>query len=323
MDLIHFRLLVPPDLTRPVLDLLTPNDRVLNLTVVRGAHVPDGDWVECDVLTGAANGLLADLRELGVDRTGSIAVDDVDTMFSDRAERIATRLPSALVHAPLWAAVEARIRKAGTYPPSFYLFLVIAGLIGSVGIMTNSQILIVAAMVVGPEYNAITGVALGLDRRSRPWVREGMRALAAGFLLAIVVTLGFAALVRAFGLQSPAFERGVRPVSHLIDTPDFFSVAVAALAGVVGIVSLTEARGSALLGVFISVTTIPAASDVAVSVAFADWHQAWGSLVQLLLNVIVLVAVGVATLRLQRRLWRRAARRAAAQTRRRQAGPPS
>ncbi|WP_260148936.1 DUF389 domain-containing protein [Streptomyces sp. PanSC9] len=56
--------------------------------------------------------------------------------------------------------------------------------------MTNSQILIVAAMVVGPEYHAITSVALGLDRRSRPRVREGTRALTAGFPLAIVVTFG-------------------------------------------------------------------------------------------------------------------------------------
>ncbi|MER5859829.1 DUF389 domain-containing protein [Streptomyces sp900105245] len=111
--------------------------------------------------------------------------------------------------------------------------------------MTNSQILIVAAMVVGPEYHAITSVALGLDRRSRPRVREGTRALTAGFPLAIVVTFGFAALVRAFGLQSAAFERGLRPVSHLIDTPDFFSVVVAVLVAVlvaVGVVTLRLQR---------------------------------------------------------------------------------
>ncbi|SOD84606.1 DUF389 domain-containing protein [Streptomyces sp. Ag109_G2-15] len=312
MDLIHFRMVMPPALTQQAVDLLAAHDRVLNLVVVRAAHVPGGDALECDVLKGAANGVLGDLRRLGVDRTGSIAVDDVDMMFSRHAEQIEADQPSALVHTPLWAAVEAHIRAEGTYPPSFYLFLVIAGLIGSVGIMTNSQILIVAAMVVGPEYNAITSIALGLDRRNRRRVWEGVRALTVGFLLAIVVTLGFAALTRAAGLQSTAFELGLRPVSHLIDTPDFFSVAVAVLAGVVGIVSLTEARGSALLGVFISVTTIPAASDIAVSLAFADWHQAWGSLLQLLLNVVVLVIVGVLTLRVQRRLWRRAARRAAA-----------
>ncbi|MFJ3922218.1 DUF389 domain-containing protein [Streptomyces sp. NPDC090022] len=307
MDLIHFRMVTPPELTRRTVDLLTADGHVLNLVVCESAaRAPDGDTVECDVVKGAANGVLGGLRALGVDRTGSIAVDDVEMMFSQRAERLEADQPSALVHTPLWAAVEAHIRAEGTYLPSFYLFLVVAGIIGSVGIMTNSQILIVAAMVVGPEYNAIAGIALGLDRGNRRRVREGLRALSAGFLLAIVVTFAFAVLVRAAHLESEAFRLGVRPVSHLIDTPDFFSLVVATLAGIVGIVSLTEARASALLGVFISVTTIPAASDIAVSLAFADGSEAWGSLLQLLLNVVVLVLVGLLTLRLQRRFWRRA-----------------
>ncbi|MFF4487841.1 DUF389 domain-containing protein [Streptomyces sp. NPDC001544] len=308
MDLVHFRVVVPPALTGPAVDLLTADDRVLNLVIVRSAPVTGGDAIDCDVPRGTANGVLDGLRALGVDRAGSIAVDGVGLMFSRRAEQIEAGLPSALARAPLWATVEARIRGEGAYPPSFYLFLVIAGIIGAVGILTNSQILIVAAMVVGPEYSAITGIALGVDRHDRRRVRAGTHALTAGFLLAIGCTLGFAALVRGAGLQSKAFELGLRPVSHLIDTPDFLSFLVAFLAGVVGIVSLTEDRGSALLGVFISVTTIPAASDIAVSLAFADWRQARGSLLQLLLNVVVLVVVGVFTLRLQRRLWRRATR---------------
>jgi uncharacterized membrane protein len=143
-------------------------------------------------------------------------------------------------------------------------------------------------------------------------VREGLRALTVGFLLAILITLAFAALARSAGLQSRAFQLGLRPVSNLIDTPNTFSFVVAVLAGIVGIVSLTEARSSALLGVFISVTTIPAASDIAVSIAFGNWSEAWGSLLQLLLNVAVLVLVGVLALRLQRRIWNRAARRATA-----------
>ncbi|WP_406839496.1 DUF389 domain-containing protein [Streptomyces sp. AHU1] len=314
MDLIHFRMVTPSSLTQRTVDLLSADDHVLNLVVLRSvSNAPDGDALECDVVKGAANEVLAGLRGLGIDRSGSIAVDDVEMMFSRHAERIEADQPSILVHTPLWAAVEAHIRAEGTYLPSFYLFLVIAGLIGAVGIMSNSQILIVAAMVVGPEYNAIVSIALGIDRGNRRRVREGARALTVGFSLAIVVTLGFSALSRAFGFESDAFQRGLRPVSQLIDTPNFFSLVVAALAGVVGIVSLTEARASALLGVFISVTTIPAASDIAVSIAFADWSEARGSLFQLLLNVAVLVVVGVLTLRLQRRFWRRAERRAETQ----------
>ncbi|GAA4985880.1 DUF389 domain-containing protein [Kitasatospora paranensis] len=310
MEMIHVRLVVPPELAEETVRALAADRFVFNLVVLPGAaRNPDGDAVTCDVLTGAANDTLGRLRALAVERHGSIVVEPVEMALSDTAAAAESHRLGALAHAPVWEEVEARIRAEGSYRPSFYLYLVVAGLIGSVGILTNSQILIVAAMVVGPEYGAITSVALGLERHSRGRVRRGLVALAVGFTLAIVATFLFTLLVRALDLQPPAFERGLRPVSDLIDAPDFFSVVVAVLAGIIGIVSLTEARTSALLGVFISVTTIPAAADVGVSCAFASFHEAGGSLLQLLLNIVVLVAMGVVTLKVQRAVWRGIGRR--------------
>ena len=121
----------------------------------------------------------------------------------------------------------------------------------------------------------------------------------------MVVTLLFGLAVRWAGNAPASFLHGTRPVSSLINTPNIFSVIVAVLAGVVGVVSLTEARANALIGVFISVTTIPAAASVGVSIAYASWSEAWGSAVQLLLNVVLLVVVGAAGLSFQRAFWRR------------------
>lgn len=310
MDVIHVRAVSPPDLTDRTMALLGAEPCVLNLVLhpdcVRN---PEGDAIECDVLTGAANDVLRGLRKLGIDDRGSLVLDPVDTAFSERAARAGAAELGSRAQAPVWEQVEARIRGQGRYPPSFFLFLVIAGLIAAVGIITNSQILIVAAMVVGPEYGAITSVALGLDRRSRPRIRRGLMALSWGFLMAIAATVLFGLLVRALDLQPMAFDQGIRPVSSLINTPNFFSAVVAVLAGIVGIVSLSEARTSALLGVFISVTTIPAAADIGVSCAFSAWPEAWGSLLQLLLNIVVLVLVGTGTLKCQRAIWRRVAQR--------------
>jgi uncharacterized membrane protein len=84
-----------------------------------------------------------------------------------------------------------------------------------------------------------------------------------------------------------------------------FSLVVAVLAGIVGVVSLTEARAGALIGVFISVTTIPAAADLGLSLAYSSWSQARGSAYQLALNVTVLMVIGALVLRLQRIIWRR------------------
>ena len=140
----------------------------------------------------------------------------------------------------------------------------------------------------------------GRDRRA---VRHSLAALTVGFGLAVLATLVFGLLIRWSGLTPRLYEAGLRPVSDLINTPNVFSVIVAVLAGIVGVVSLTESRANALIGVFISVTTIPAAADLGLSLAYSSWSQAWGSAFQLVLNVTVLMVVGALVLRLQRIIW--------------------
>ena len=120
-----------------------------------------------------------------------------------------------------------------------------------------------------------------------------------------MLTFAFGVAVRAAGQAPAPFLHGVRPVSDLINSPNWFSVVVAILAGIVGVVSLTQARAGALIGVFISVTTIPAAADIGLSVAFGSWNEAGGSALQLLLNVVLLIAVGAGGLSAQRALWAR------------------
>ena len=50
-------------------------------------------------------------------------------------------------------------------------------------------------------------------------------------------------------------------------------------------------------------------ASVGVSVAYGSWDEAWGSLLQLLLNVVLLIVVGAGGLSTQRLLWRRRAGR--------------
>ena len=207
--------------------------------------------------------------------------------------------------APVWEVVDATIRANASYPVSFFMLLVFAGLIAAVGILTNSQILIVAAMVVGPEYNAILGTALGITERHRRPVKRGLTALGVGFSVAVVATFCFSLVIRAAGQAPRDFLLGFRPVSDLISRPNLFSIVVAVIAGVVGVVSILQARASALIGVFISVTTIPAAAAMGLSAAFGQWTEAWGATEQLALNVVILLVVGVVALNLQRRFWQR------------------
>lgn len=304
--MLHVRVVSPSTLTEQLADALADAPGVQNVVVqLRAARRPDGDSVQFDIHDEAANPIFATLRAAGLDRHAAICVDRVDAALSNRAVPAGSSGALERETAPVWEMVDATIRAGQVYAPSFYILLTIAGLIGAVGILTNSQILIVGAMVVGPEYNAIISIALGINERKRGPVRDGLLALLWGFGAVIAVTLLFGLAVRGSGKTPDAFRAGIRPVSDLINTPNIFSVIVAVLAGIVGVVSLTEARANALIGVFISVTTIPAAADVGVSAAFSSWHQAGGSALQLLLNVILLILVGAAGLSAQRSIWRR------------------
>lgn len=304
--MLHVRVMSPGEVTGRLAQALEAEPGVRNVVILRGAvRRPEGDAVEFDVRQGAANPVFRLLRDLHLDRPGLVTAEQVDPVLSDPPH------PSGEVGSPrreitpVWDLVEAAIRANAVYAPSFFILLTIAAMIAAVGILTNSQILIVGAMVVGPEYSAIIAVALAINKRRWGAIHDGLLALAWGFGAAIVITFVFTLAIRWSGIAPRPFVGGVRPVASLIAAPGAFSFTVAVLAGIAGVVSLTESRTNALIGVFISVTTIPAAAGAGVFAAFGNWGSTLGSLEQLLLNVGVLTVVGSAGLRAQRYLWRR------------------
>jgi uncharacterized hydrophobic protein (TIGR00271 family) len=247
-----------------------------------------------------------------VHRHGSISFERIALAFSDAHREAEARAPGDPSEAVLWEEVDARVREESGLSASFLSLLVIATLIGAVAILTDSAILIVGAMVVGPEYGPLASVALGLHKGRLPRVRRGLVTLLVGFPVAIVASLLFGWFVRAIDRVPEAYEAGQRPVTDFISHPDFFTVIVAVLAGVAGTLSLTEAKAGTLVGVLVSVTTVPAASNIGLALAYGRGEEAWGASQQLLLNLALLVFAGAATMRVQYWAWARlGARRAA------------
>ena len=177
-------------MTAELAAFLRSDEAVLNLVVLLGtSEHPSGDTLHLDVLNGAANRVFDQFRTLGIVERGSVVAETVDTWLSDTATTAERRQPRFEAFAPVWEMVDARIRSDGTYPPGWFVLLVIAGLIAAVGILINSQILIVAAMVVGPEYGAITSVARAGTRRDGSTVVRGLLALLVGFAAAIAACI--------------------------------------------------------------------------------------------------------------------------------------
>jgi Domain of unknown function (DUF389) len=92
------------------------------------------------------------------------------------------------------------------------------------------------------------------------------------------------------------------------------TIAVAFAAGVAGMLAL-ETRASSAVGVAISVTTIPAAAYLGVTVGLGEFENVGGAFAVLAVNVAMLVAGSSLALALQRRLVRRGLDRLARPTR--------
>jgi uncharacterized hydrophobic protein (TIGR00271 family) len=318
---LQVRVVTPPDRSADLLDQLAANEAVINIVRLPGASQrPDGDVVMFDVATQAANDVLATLRSLELDHVGSIVVERIAVSLSDVAKRAEADAPGETSEAVVWEEVEARVRDESTLSVTFLALLVIAVLIGAVGILTNSLVLIVGAMAVGPEYNALSNISLGVHKRRMLRVRRGLLTLGVGFTIGILAALLFGLVIRALDQVPSEYKIGVRPVSDFISNPDLFTVIVAILAGIAGTLSLTEARAGTLVGVLVSVTTVPAAANMGLSLAFGHTSEAWGSTKQLVLNLVLLVIAGAATMRLQYWAWGQlAARRAVRASARRRA----
>lgn len=122
-----------------------------------------------------------------------------------------------------------------------------------------------------------------------------------GIFFALVLTLA----LRAVNSAPELLPLVSRPATLFISHPDEYSVLVALLAGTAGVLSLSTSKSGALVGVLISVTTIPAAANVGVASAYGDWAEAGGASGQLAVNLVCIVTAVLVTLSLQRRLYRR------------------
>ena len=272
---------------------------------LEGASVkPPGDLLLCDVAREEVSVIVERLRRLDIDDKGSISIDSVDTTISRAATGASEAAPGSPSDAVIWEQVEARTSETAEISLNFIAFMVLATFIAAVGILTDSQVLIIGAMVVGPEFGPLAGLCVALVHRRFDLAGRSAKALAVGFPIAIAATYLFTAVMRWTGIAPDAINVA-RPATIFISHPDEFSVVVALLAGIAGLLSLTTAKSGALMGVLISVTTIPAAANVGAAAAYSTWSEVRGALAQLVLNLACIVLGGSATLVLQRGAFRR------------------
>ncbi len=300
MAMLHLRVVCPAELVDDVRGALTDHTGAVAVRVA--GESSDGTELTADVARESVDDLLDALRALRVDECGLISTEPLDTTIGALADRAEREAPGEGADALIWDELAARGREDSTLTGTYLAFMVLATLLAAIGVVTNSQITIVGAMVVGPEFGPLAAIAVELMRRNGAGVRRALVALGVGFPVALVVAALLSLAARAAGLIRPADLASGTSVDFIYH-PGWFSLITAVVAGCAGMLSLTSSKSSALVGVFISVTTIPAAGNAAVGVVLGSWHETWLSLAQLGVNLVGILGAALVTLALMNRAW--------------------
>jgi uncharacterized hydrophobic protein (TIGR00271 family) len=301
---LHLRVIAPADLREPVIELLTGHAGVTHLVFHRDAALePRGDEITADIAREAGNDIVERLKQLGVRERGAITLDVVDTVLSTAAFRAEDEAEGDPADAVIWDELAARTREEATLNVTFLMFLCLACLIAAVGVVTDSPVTVVGAMVVGPEFGPLAALAVALVRRRLYLARRASIALLVGFPVAMLVT-GIGVLAgEAVGWIDLSSTRELSEVDFIFQVGPL-SFVVAMFAGAAGMLSLVSSKSAALVGVFISVTTVPAAGFAVVAATIGEWDVATKSAAQLAVNLVGIVVAGVLVLWVHRRAHR-------------------
>ena len=306
--LMHVRLIVPEDVSGEVHDFLVGHDSVT--AVVCHDEVttrPEGQLIECDVAREGLNEVLVRLREAGVDERGTITLlEPAGTPYAG-ADELERRSAGDPADAVIWESVLAEARDGAVLSVSFLVFLALAVTLAAIAVLTDSAVLVVGAMVVGPEFAAVAAVCVGLAFGRFGIVGRAAALLVGSFAFAIAAVTVLALLGRVTGLVTADQLTRERPQTGFIWHPDAWSFVVAMVAGTAGVLALSLDQGNAMVGVFISVTTVPAAGNLALGLAFLDGGEITGSLAQLGLNIAGMLLAGTVFVVFQRLCWSRLA----------------
>lgn len=286
---------VPKPLVDEVADALGPMPGIRHLTL--GPETVDGlVLVSAEMEATSADAAIDRLERLGI---GS---DELTLWRMPGIQPLGWRRRTRATEpdVQVWAEIVGKADENAQLAASYLIFMITAGVIAGVGVITGSAVLIVGAMAISPDLLPVAAAAIGIVERRLQVTARALRALTLGLGTAALAAFAATAILRVFGRISEDLILADTMMGQALTQLGPGSLIVAAAAGVAGMLAF-ERPGGAAVGVAISVTTIPAAAYVGAAMAMGRDDPMLGALGVLIANVVLLVIASTITLILQRR----------------------
>lgn len=176
------------------------------------------------------------------------------------------------------AKIYESVSREGRPRISFYMMVVLACTIVTLGLLTNSSTVIIGAMLISPLMSPIIAGSLAITLGDGKLARSAFQAELSGMALTIIM----AALITTF---SPSQELGSEILA--LTKPTLFDLFIALAAGAAGAYAICfrQGGGAVLPGAAISIALMPPLSVTGIGLAMGQGSVALGGFLLFLANL--------------------------------------
>jgi len=258
----------------------------------------DGSLAEIPVPAGAVDTVLERLYEAGLDDDTYTVVTDVERATVPNVDELTDRY----VEGPKGdrGASHAEIRERAedlTPDTATYLAFAIASAVVAVGgLLLDSAIVIVGAMVIAPFAGSTLSASVGAVVSDYEMVVDSATSQVTGLVVAYVGAVVMSVFLQRSGFVPATLDVGrVGQVAAFV-TPNLLTLVIAISAGFAGALALATDLPVSLAGVAVAAAIVPAAAAAGIGTAWGDPLIFAGGVVLLLMNIVFINLTAYLTL---------------------------
>lgn len=178
------------------------------------------------------------------------------------------------------------IIEQATISKTFFLLIILASIVASIGVLYNNVAVIIGSMVIAPLLSSSMALSLSTTLADSKLAREALITSLVGYFIAIAIGILFGLL---FTINPNAPE--------IISRTDvnFMYLLLALASGIAGSLSFTKGISQALVGVIVAVALLPPLVVTGLLIGSFYWSNALGSFLLFSVNVVCINLASVVT----------------------------
>ncbi|WP_455448980.1 DUF389 domain-containing protein [Natrinema thermotolerans] len=258
----------------------------------------DGSLANVPVPAGAVDAVLERLYDAGLDEDTYTVVTEVDRATVPNADELTDRYVEGPKGERGASHAEIRERAADLTPDTAtYLAFAIASAIVAVGgLLLDSAIVIVGAMVIAPFAGSTLSASAGAVISDREMVVDSATSQVTGLVVAYLGAVAMSVFLQRSGFLQPTLDVGRVGQVGAFATPNLLTLVIAIAAGFAGALALATDLPVSLAGVAVAAAIVPAAAAAGIGTAWGEPIIVAGGLVLLLMNIVFINLTAYLTL---------------------------